>query len=32
MRNGTYPIDIELGRYRGIPAENRLCKLYSSEP
>ena len=27
MRNGTYPLEIELGRYRGIPVENRICKL-----
>ena len=34
MRNGTYmyPLEIELGRYRGIPAENRLCKLCRCEP
>ena len=32
MRNGTYPLEIELGRYRGIPVENRVCKLCRSEP
>ena len=32
MRNDTYPLEIELGRYRGIPAENRLCKLCRCEP
>ena len=32
MRNGTYPLEIELGHYRGIPAENRLCKFYRCEP
>ena len=32
MRNGTYPLEIELGRYLGIPAENRLCKLCRCEP
>ena len=32
MRNGTYPLEIELGRYRGIPVENRICKLCRSEP
>ncbi len=25
MRNGTFPLNIELGRYRGIPLESRLC-------
>ena len=28
----TYPLEIELGRHRGIPAENRLCKLCRREP
>ena len=32
MRNGTYPLEIELGRYRGIPTENRLCKLCPYKP
>ena len=32
MRNGTYPLEIELGSYRGIAAENRLCKLCRCEP
>ena len=32
MRNGTYPLEIELGRYRGIPVENRVCILCRSEP
>ena len=30
MRNGTYPLEKELGRYRGLKAENRtfqLCKI-----
>ena len=31
MRNGTYPLEIELGRYRGLSAENRTCKLCKSE-
>ena len=26
LRNGTYPINIELGRYRNIPLELRLCE------
>ena len=26
MRTGTFPINIELGRYRNIPIENRLCE------
>ena len=25
MRNGTYPLNIELGRYRNLPVEKRLC-------
>ena len=25
MRNGTFPINIELGRYRNLPIEARLC-------
>ena len=32
MRTGTYPLEIELGRYRGVPEENRLCKLCRCEP
>ena len=32
MRNSTYPLEIELGRYRGILVENRICKLCRSEP
>ena len=32
MKNGTYPLEIELGRYRGLPVENRICKLCRSEP
>ena len=31
IRNGTYPLEIELGSYRGIPAENQLCKLCCCE-
>ena len=26
LRSGTYPIAVELGRYRNIPKENRICK------
>ncbi len=25
LRNGTYPLNIELGRYRNIPLESRIC-------
>ena len=32
IRTGTYPLEIELGRYRGIPGENLLCKLCRCEP
>ena len=32
MRNGTYPLEIELGRYRGIPVESRVFKFCRSEP
>ena len=32
MRNSPYPLEIELVRYRGIPVENRLCKLCHCEP
>lgn len=27
LRNGTFPINIELGRYRGIPLEERTCNV-----
>ena len=27
MRTGTFPLNIETGRYRGIAVENRLCEL-----
>ena len=26
LRHGTLPLEVELGRYRSIPKENRLCK------
>jgi hypothetical protein len=26
IRNGTFPLNIELGRYRGISLEQRLCQ------
>ena len=32
MRNSPYPLEIGLVRYRGIPVENRLCKLCRCEP
>ena len=27
MRNGTYPLEIKLGRYRGLKAKTCICKL-----
>ena len=27
LRNGSFPINIELGRYRGLPLERRICPL-----
>ena len=26
MRNGTFPLNIELGRYRGLPVQERICR------
>ena len=28
MRCGTFPLELELGRYRGIPSNRRFCKVY----
>lgn len=30
LRCGVFPIELELGRYRGISVERRLCKMCSS--
>ena len=30
LRSNTIPVEMELGRYRGIPAENRLCSKCNS--
>ena len=31
LRGGSAMLEIETGRYTGIPAEQRLCKLYKSD-